>query len=269
MKGKKVAVIGAGNMGGALVSGMVASGLLPPEQIVAVDVVEGPLERLRTEVGVGIHRDARAVAGEQDVIVLAVKPQIWRAVVEAFSDKVTPEHLVLSVMGGVRTSAIEECLKARVPVVRAMPNILAQVRASVSAVCPGRYADEVHVATACDILCAVGQAVQVREDQMDAVTGLSGSGPAYVFTAIDALADGGVKVGLPRDVALMLAAQTVFGAAKMVLESGEHPAALKDRVTSPGGTTIAGLCAMEQGGFRAALIAGVEAAARRSEELGK
>jgi pyrroline-5-carboxylate reductase len=150
-----------------------------------------------------------------------------------------------------------------------MPNILAQVRASVSAVCPGRYAGEDHVAVARDILGSVGQTVQVREDQMDAVTGLSGSGPAYVFTAIDALADGGVKVGLPKDVALTLAAQTVFGAAKMVLESEDHPAALKDRVTSPGGTTIAGLCAMEQGGFRAALIAGVEASTRRSEELGK
>ena len=152
--------------------------------------------------------------------------------------------------------------------VRAMPNILAQIGAAVSGLCLGRYAGEGHLRVARDILGAVGETVVVAEWQMDGVTGLSGSGPAYVYAMIDALADGGVKVGLSKEIALKLAAQTVLGAAKSVLETGEHPAVLKDRVTSPGGTTIAGLYAMEQGGFRAALMAAVEAATRRSQELG-
>ncbi len=268
MKDKRVVVIGAGNMGAALVAGMVRSELLPAERITAVDVVESLLERLSAELGVKTSREAGEVVGTQDVIVLAVKPQYWKPVVEGFGGAVESKQLVISIMAGVSTSAIEGALPDGAPVVRVMPNILAQVQAAMSALCRGRYAGDDHLEIAEDVLGAVGETVVVDEVQMDAVTGLSGSGPAYVYAMIDALADGGVKVGLPKEVALKLAAQTVFGAAKTVLEGGEHPAVLKDRVTSAGGTTIAGLHAMEQGGFRAALMAAVEAATRRSEELG-
>ena len=268
MQAKRVAVIGAGNMGGALVAGMVKSGLLPPDRITAIDISEAVLEEHRQKLGVNTSGEAGEVVGDQDVVVLGLKPQVWQHVVAGFSGSLTSAQLVLSIMGGVRTSAIEQTLGKGVAVVRAMPNILAQIREAISAVCPGQYAGEAHLLVAREILGAVGETVVVDEAQMDAVTGLSGSGPAYVYAMIDALAEGGVKVGLSKEVALKLAAQTVLGAAKAVLESGEHPAVLKDRVTSAGGTTIAGLYAMEQSGFRAALMAAVEAATRRSEALG-
>ena len=269
IKDRRVAVIGAGNMGGALITGMARSGGLPPEQITAVDVVESILEGHRTTLGVRTSRDAREAVGGQDVIVLGLKPQSWQPVVDGFKDLLTPSHLVVSMMAGVRLSAIEGVLEGAIPVVRAMPNLLAQVRSCGAAVCLGQYAGGAHLETVQAMLELVGEPVVVDEAQMDAVTGLSGSGPAYVYAIIDALADGGVKVGLPKAVALKLAVQTVLGAARMVLESGEHPAVLKDRVTSPGGTTIAGLHALESGGFRAVLMGAVEAATRRSEELGR
>lgn len=266
---KSIAVIGAGNMGGALISGLVQSGAVPPERVTAVDIDTTLLEAHRAAVGVNTSRDAASAAAEHDVVVLGLKPQIWASVVAPASPSLTDRQTVLSIMGGVRTGAIEEVLGGRIPVVRAMPNILARIRASVSAICAGRFAQETHIATAEAILVTVGESVRLSEAQMDAVTGLSGSGPAFVYMMIDALADGGVRMGIPKPVALKLAAQTVFGGAKMVIESGQHPAVLKDQVTSAGGTTIAGLQALEVGGFRAALMKAVEAATRRSEELGE
>ncbi len=263
-----VAVIGAGNMGSALVAGMVQSGLLPPDRITAVDVVEDLVQRLKTEFGINSSGEAGTVVGGHDVIVLAVKPQVWQSVVEAFSALLAPTQLVISIMAGVHTSAIEGAFTAKVPVIRVMPNILAQVRAAISALCRGRNATEEHLCVAREVIGSVGETVEVREEQMDAVTGLSGSGPAYVYEMIDALAEGGVKAGLTQEIALKLAIQTVFGSAKMVLESGKDPIELRDRVTSPGGTTLAGLQAMGQGGFRSAVIEAVEAATRRSKELG-
>ena len=269
MQSKRLVVIGGGNMGGAIVAGMIEAGVVSSDRVTVVDVSAEVRTRLEGELGVATTSEAGTVVEAHDLILLAVKPQIWRGVVEGFSDRVGPSHLVLSIMGGVPTSAIEGALGREVPVVRAMPNILAQVRAGISAVCGGQWATDTHVDLAREVLGAVGDTVVVDEWQMDAVTGLSGSGPAYVYVMIDALADGGVKAGLPKAVALSLAAKTVFGAAKAVLELGEHPAALKDRVTSPGGTTIAGLHALERAGFRAGLMSAVEAAARRSEELGR
>ncbi len=266
---KSIAVIGAGNMGGALISGLAQSGAVAPERVTAVDIDTTLLEAHRTALGVNTSRDAASAAAEHDVVVLGLKPQIWVSVVAPASAALTDRQTVLSIMGGVRTGAIEEVLGGRIPVVRAMPNILAQIRVSVSAICAGRFAQETHIATAEAILETVGESVRLSEAQMDAVTGLSGSGPAFVYVMIDALADGGVRMGIPKPVALKLAAQTVFGGAKMVIESGQHPAVLKDQVASAGGTTIAGLQALELGGFRAALMKAVEAATRRSEELGK
>jgi pyrroline-5-carboxylate reductase len=268
LQNARIAVIGAGNMGGALIGGLVESGV-PPANLIASDAVAAALESVAQGWGVETTSDNRAAVQGRDVVLLAVKPQIAPAVLGEIAPALRPGCLLISIMAGFRTAAIESALGRPFPVVRAMPNLMAQVRAAAAALCPGRHATGEHLETARQVMGAVGSTVVVEEKQMDAVTGLSGSGPAYVFVLIDALADGGVKMGLPRPVALQLAAQTVLGAARMVAESGEHPAALKDRVTSPGGTTIAGLHALEQKGFRDALMSAVEAATRRSEELGK
>jgi pyrroline-5-carboxylate reductase len=248
-------------------TGWIRSGHIKPEQITAVDPVAVLLDMRKQELGVRVSMDARAVIEKQDVVVLGVKPQVWPAVVSGFKDLLHPNQLVMSIMAGVRIAALEQAL-GNVPVVRVMPNILAQVCAAGSGVCAGSKVKKEQLDLALGLLNAVGVAVVVIEKQMDAVTGLAGSGPAYVYAMIDAFADGGVRAGLSKDVALALAVQTVLGAAKMVAENGEHPAVLKDRVTSAGGTTIAGLHALEQGGFRAALMDAVLAATRRSEELG-
>jgi pyrroline-5-carboxylate reductase len=255
-------------MGGALMTGWVRSGKIAPEQITAVDVVADLLDQRQQELGVQISTDAQSIVAEQDVIFLGVKPQYWLTTVSGFKDVLRAEQLVVSFMAGVRIETLEEALGA-LPVVRMMPNILAQIGAGGAGVCAGTKASPSHLSLVLELLNTVGTAVVVNETQMDAVTGLAGSGPAYVYTMIDALADGGVRMGLPKEDALKLAVQTVLGAAQMVQESGLHPAILKDRVTSAGGTTIAGLHALEQGGMRAVLMDTVEAATRRSEELGK
>ena len=265
---ENVVVLGAGNMGGALVAGMVGSGLLGPERITVVDVAPEALDRIGSLYSVRTSSALHDIHVRIDVVILAVKPQVWPDVAAGWSLEKGADPMVLSIMAGIASRDIESALGGEPPVVRAMPNILAQVRAAASALCPGRFADASHIQTAEEILGSVGETVVVDEWQMDAVTGLSGAGPGYVFAMIDALADGGVKMGLPKSTSLKLAAQTFLGAAKMLLDTDEHPAALRDRVTSPGGATIAGLFAMEQAGFRAALMAAVEAAARRSGELG-
>jgi pyrroline-5-carboxylate reductase len=268
LDGKTTAVIGAGNMGGALISGLVESGLMPPESVTAVDIDDDILLGHESRLGVATSKDAGTAVKGKDVVVLSLKPQIWKSVVDPIVGSFEDTHLVISIMGGVQGKAIESALGKSVPVVRAMPNICALVGEAVTGIAGGQYAEENHLDLAEAVLKSVGETVRLQESQMDAVTGLSGSGPAYVYTIIDALADGGVKVGLPKPIALKLAAQTVYGAAKMVMESGEHPSVLKDRVTTPGGTTIAGLAVMEGSGVRAALMAAVEAATKRSEELG-
>ena len=268
MKNKKITVIGVGNMGGALMTGWIRSGKITPDQITAVDVVPELLAQRKSELGIHTASDAREVIAQQDVVALGVKPQYWKSTVAGFRDLLHKDQLVISFMAGVQIEALEAELGA-VSVVRVMPNILAQVGAAGCGVCAGTQVDENHLALALSLFNAVGAADVVSEAQMDSVTGLAVSGPDYVYAIIDALADGGVRCGLPKDMALRFAAQTVLGAARMVTESGEHPAVLKDQVTSPGGTTIAGLHALEQGGLRAALMDAVLAATERSEALGK
>ena len=268
MKNKKIAVIGAGNMGRALMAGWIRSGQIAPENITAVDLVAEVLDQRRRELGVHVAADAREVVGHQDIVVLGVKPQFWKQTVVGFRDLLHGDQVIISFMAGVRIAALEAELGS-LPVVRVMPNILAQVGAAGSGVCAGTHVSEDHMSLVMSLFNAVGAAVVVSESQMDAVTGLAGSGPAYVYAIIDALADGGVRSGLSKDMALTLAAQTVLGAARMVAESGEHPAILKDQVTSAGGTTIAGLHALEQGGLRAALMDAVLAATERSSGLGE
>lgn len=264
----RIAVIGAGKMGGALIGGLVESGLVPKSEIVASDPVPAALETVSRQWGVETTGDNRAAVQGRDVVLMGVRPQDAPPILAEIAPVIGPGRLVISIMAGVRTASIESALGKPVPVVRVMPNLMAQVRAAASALCAGRHATPAHVETARQVIGAVGSTVIVEERHMDAVTGLSGSGPAYVFVMIDALADGGVKMGLPKAVALQLAAQTVLGAARMVIDGGEHPSVLKDRVTSPGGTTIAGLHALEQKGFRDALMSAVEAATKRSMELG-
>jgi len=261
-------VIGAGHMGSALITGMIEVGGLSSTRFTVTDPRQEALESLK-KLGVRTSTETLDAVDGQNVVILAIKPQVAPKVLSLIGPHLDKRQILLSLMAGVNTEAIATGLSSTVPVVRAMPQILASLGASAFGMCRGRHATEEHLALVRDLLNTVGSAVEVPEGQMDAVTGLAGSGPAYVYTIIEALADGGVRVGLPRDVSLKLAAQTLLGAARMVLESGTHPAALRDQVTSPGGTTIAGLHKLEEKGLRDALISAVKAATERAAELGK
>jgi pyrroline-5-carboxylate reductase len=262
-----LAVIGAGNMGGALVNGVVSAGALAPGKIVVADADQSRSAALSKESGVQSAKTNTEAARDSEYVVLAVKPGVIRPVIEEIAGVMTEEQTLVSLAAGVPLSRMREPLGAARPaLVRVMPNTPALVGAGMFAVAapgvpPGR------VAKLKDLLGAAGDVVEVAEGMMDAVTGLSGSGPAFVFVMIEALADGGVAAGLPRAVANRLAVQTVEGAARMVRETGEHPGALKDAVASPGGTTIAGLAELERAGFRAAAASAVRAAAKRAREL--
>jgi pyrroline-5-carboxylate reductase len=262
-----IGFIGAGQMARALARGLVQGGLVKPAQIIAADPFATALEQFVSQTP-GARRaiNNRALAEQSDIIALAVKPQQFDAAAADLASA-TADKLVISILAGVRLSRLAAAFPSA-RLVRVMSNTPALVAHGASAFALGlnATADDAELVT--KLLAAVGCGFQVDEKLLDAVTGLSGSGPAYVYVAIEALADGGVRMGLPRDVALTLAAQTVKGAAEMVLATGDHPGVLKDRVASPGGTTIAGLAALENGGLRAALIAAVETATRRSIELG-
>ncbi len=260
--------LGAGAMAEALVRGLVASELYAPAEI-ALFSASGTRARVLAD-DIGAQQVASpfdAVKGA-DVIVLAMKPYQLESALAPLRAEITPNQLVISVAAGISTARLQACFEGEVPVVRAMPNTPALIGAAATAVCGGTYASAENLATAKEIFEAVGVCVEVEEKLLDAVTGLSGSGPAYVFNFIEALADGGVRAGLSRAVALELAAQTVMGAAQMVLQTGEHPGVLKDRVASPGGTTIAGLHELERGGFRGIVMNAVVAASERARELG-
>lgn len=266
---KRIAFIGAGNMGEALIKGLLQAGVVRPGDLLATDVRADRLAFIQKTYGVEGFADNRDAVAKAEVVILAVKPQVMEEVLVGLREVVTTGHLLLSIAAGIRTPFIEEKFPRPVRVIRIMPNTPALVLAGASALAPGRHASPEDVEIARQIFQGVGRVVQVEEKLMDAVTGLSGSGPAYIFLVIEALSDAGVRMGLPREVAALLAAQTVLGAAQMVLETGEHPARLKDMVTSPGGTTIAGLKVLEQGRLRGTLIEAVEAATKRSQELGK
>ena len=263
-----IAVIGAGQMGEALVGGWLAAKAAAPEALFATDTSVERRDLMKRRFGIRTGADNREAASWADVVVLAVKPQTLDGVVRDLAPALAGK-LVLSIAAGVTIERLAKLVPRGMRIVRALPNTPVLVREGVSALSFGAGVTESDQQLARRLFEAVGRTVVVEERLMDAVTGLSGSGPAYVFLAIEALADGGVKMGLPRTVADLLAAQTLLGAAKLVLETGEHPAKLKDRVASPGGTTIAGLHCLEKGGLRAALIAAVEAAANRSVELGQ
>lgn len=263
-----VAVIGAGNMGSAFLEGLVASGYRPGA-IIASDVSRERLAAARSSLGVRTTASNEAAARSAGIVVVAVKPQIIERVLADLSGAVGHRPVVISFAAGVPTAAIEDALGRGVSVVRAMPNLPAAVGCGATAVAAGRRARRSALRTARALLGRVGVVVDVDEDQMDAVTGLSGTGPMYVFIIIEALADAGVRVGLHRDVATRLSIQTVLGAAELVARSGKHPIHLKDMVTSPGGTAITALHSMERTGLRAVLMDAVQAATERSAELGR
>lgn len=256
-------------MAEALVRGLLESRATDVRSIRVCDPVEARRRHLATSYGVATAEDNASVAGWAEVIVLAVKPSVVVPAVRSLAPFLGTDVLVVSIAAGVPIATIEAELPAGRHVIRAMPNTAALVREGATAITKGTAATDSDVDVASALFEVVGRAVVVPEKLLDAVTGLSGSGPAYVMLVIEALADGGVRAGLPRDVAELLAAQTVYGAAKLQLETGEHPAVLKDRVTSPGGTTIAGLRELEARGVRGALIDAVYAATKRSEELGR
>lgn len=267
--GLKVGFIGAGKMATALAKGLVNSGFVAAANIVAVDVFAPAAESFAAATGAVIVASGQDVASAADVVVIAVKPHHVAGVVDELAPLVSERHLVVSIAAGVQLSVYESGLGVGRRVVRVMPNTPCLVGAAAAAFALGSAATDEDAELVESMLSTVGLAVKVEERLLDAVTGLSGSGPAYVYQMIEALSDGGVRVGLPRDVATKLAAQTLFGAAKMVLETGDHPGALKDAVTSPGGTTIAGLHALERGSLRGTLMNAVETATEKSRELGQ
>ena len=264
-----IGFVGAGNMAEALIRGLVRGGHIAADRIHASGPRRERLDELRTAYAIHVTTDNREVARTCSLVVLAVKPQILDKVLREIGDQLKPGTLVVSIAAGVDTEAIETAVAEGVRVVRAMPNTPALVGAGATAISPGRHAGEADLATAKALFDAVGITVTLDETHLDAVTGLSGSGPAYIFLILEALSDAGVKVGLSRRNAQRLAAQTVMGSAKMLLETDEHVGRLKDMVTSPGGTAIAGLHTLEEGGLRTTLINAVETATKRARELGR
>lgn len=256
-------------MATALARGLVQGKLAQPGEILASDPLPSAAEEFSRVTGARAVNDNRQVASAAEVLFLAVKPQQMSLVLEELRGRLTNQHLVISIAAGVRLATLSQGLGPGPRLVRVMPNTPCLIGRGASAYCLGPGAEGADGELVGRLLSCIGRAFQVEEKLLDAVTGLSGSGPAFVFLMIEALSDGGVRMGLPRDVATCLAAQTVLGAAEMVLSGGEHPAVLKDRVASPGGTTIAGLQVLEAGAVRASLMAAVEAATRRSAELGE
>ncbi|NJO39430.1 MAG: pyrroline-5-carboxylate reductase [Cyanobacteria bacterium CRU_2_1] len=263
----KLGIIGGGVMGEALLSRLIAQGIYLPEAVIVSEPQPQRRDILARQYGIEVTADNPTVTSIATVLLLAIKPQVFDAVITALP-RSDSAQVVISILAGVTLQKLEAAFPGQ-PVIRAMPNTPATVGVGITAIAPGHYAQPSHLQLAQRIFAAVGEVVEVPETLLDAVTGLSGSGPGYVAVMIEALIDGGVAVGLPRAVATQLALQTVRGTAELIQTSGIHPAELKDRVTSPGGTTIAGISHLERAGFRSALIEAVRAAYYRAQELGQ
>ena len=264
-----VGIVGAGKIGSAIARGIIRTGLVTSDQVMASDVSDPLRQTIANELGIGVTSDNRQLCDFADVVILAVKPQIVDSVVKQMAKSLGAGKLLVSVAAGVPLSRIQAGLTPGARVVRVMPNICCVVGAGAAAYVGGPHATPQDLEIVGSILNSFGVGLAVEEKDLDAVTGLSGSGPAYVFLFIEALADGGVKVGLSREVAVKLALHTVYGAARMALDSAKHLSELKDEVTSPGGTTIAGLHALEQKSFKGIVMDAVVGATKRSQELGK
>nr|XP_011451949.2 pyrroline-5-carboxylate reductase 2 [Crassostrea gigas] len=262
-----IGFIGAGRMAQAMSRGFISKGVVKPHKIMASDTVPQMLDCIK-EQGIRISRSNLEIVENSDLIIIAVKPHVVSPILQEVSSKVTREKLFLSIAAGVTLETLEKNLPSQTRVIRAMPNTPALVQTGATVIAPGSSVLQGDRELIQGLFRTIGICEVGTEEQLDAVTGLSGSGPAYGFLAIESLADGGVKMGLPRDLAQKLAAQTLLGAAKMVLESGKHPGQLKDEVCSPGGTTIAAIHKLEETGFRSSLITAVETATNRAKELG-
>lgn len=269
LRNRQVGLVGTGNMGEALIKGLIHGHVCKPEQIFCSDTRLERLKAIRETYGVKGTSHNIEVVKHSDILILAVKPQIMKEVVHEVTKYLDLSKLIISIAAGVPLDAIESCAKRELKLIRVMPNICVSVREGASAIAGGKHIIKEDLMIAKTIFDSVGKSLFVEENLLDAVTGLSGSGPAYIFLIIDALADAGVKVGLSRGDALLLASQTVLGASKMLIETGEHPGKLKDLVTSPGGTAIAGLHTLEEGGLRTTLMNAVEVATQRSKGLGE
>ncbi len=264
---RTIGFIGGGNMAEAILKGLLGGGVLKAGSILVAEPLASRREYLVSTYGISAVENGREAVDGADIIILAVKPQMAATVLSNLAPAFTADKLVISIMAGITTALIEETLACAPRVVRVMPNTAALIQAAASAICPGSTAEETDLRTAREIFSSIGTVVTTSEKMMDAVTGLSGSGPGYVFSFIEALSDAGVKNGLTREVSLQLAVQTVLGAARMVSETGEHPALLREKVTSPGGTTIAGLHTLENGRFHGLIMDAVDSATIRSREL--
>ncbi len=264
---KRLAVLGAGKMGGILLQAFLKSGVVAAENLCATVAHQERAKSLARQLSIPVTCNDAAAAKNADVILLCVKPQAVGEVLQEIRPEIGSEQVVISVAASVPTSYIEERLPAKVPVVRAMPNTPAMVGAGITGICPGSHATSQHLHMACRLFDTVGKTVTVDEKHMDAVTGLSASGPAFIYIVLESLAEAGVKVGLPRDLATLLAAQTTLGASRVVLETGSHPALLKDAVTTPAGCTIDGILELEEGKLRVTLIKAVVKATQRAKEL--
>jgi pyrroline-5-carboxylate reductase len=263
----RLAVMGAGKMGGILIDGFLKHDLLPAQNILAT-VQHAMAERKnRPHASISLSNDNRAAARASDLILLCVKPQVVSQVLEEIRSDLDEQKLVISIAASVPTEYIEKRLAAQVPVIRAMPNTPSMVGAGITALAKGKFATEKHLDTARAFFESVGKTVVVDEKHMDAITGLSGSGPAFIYIILESLAEGGVKMGLSRELATLLAAQTALGAAKVVLETGHHPALLKDAVTTPAGCTIDGILELEEGKLRVTLIKAIVKSSQRAREL--
>lgn len=261
---KKIGFIGAGVMGSAIIKGIINSKFVKKEDIVASEYTEEAASKVEKELKIKVVLDNLALIKHCDVIVIATKPFVVDKVLEEIKEVIDGNKLIISIAAGITTKYIEEIVGKKVPVIRSMPNTPSLVNEGMTAVCKGKFATDEDVAYATELFSKVGKCVEVNEKQMDAVTGVSGSGPAFMYLIIDALADGGVRLGLTKKVALELAAQTALGAAKMILETGKHPAILKDEVTTPGGTTAEGLFVLESNAIKGILEKTVEKTAIKS-----
>jgi pyrroline-5-carboxylate reductase len=267
LKGKKLAVIGVGKLGEALISGLLKQGDLKKDDIAGSIAHQESTKRVCERLGIQVTLDNREVVKNKDIIILSVKPQNMDSVLKEIADVVKPQQLVISVAASVTTGFVQERLHEKIPVVRAMPNTPCVINAGMTGLCGGNHARKEHLDMAEAIFKCVGEAIFLDESLMDGVTALSASGPAYLYVVIESLAEAGVKLGMPRDVSTLLAAQTMYGAARMLLDSKAHPALLKDMVTTPAGCTIDGLMELEEGKLRVTLIKAVVKAAERAREL--
>jgi pyrroline-5-carboxylate reductase len=263
----KIAVIGAGKLGEALIGGMMDAGIIKKHQFIATAAHQERIDTIQKKFGIKVTLSNGEAVRKANIVLLCVKPQAVEEVLRQIVDDLTPSHVLISVAASVSTRFMENILTKPIPVIRVMPNTPCLIREGMAAVSPGKHARDTHLEAAKKMFEALGRCIVLDEKHMDAVTALSASGPAFVYTIIESLVEGGVKVGLPRDVATLMAAQMVHGSANMVLQTGEHPAKLKDVVTTPAGCTVDGLLELEEGGLRVTLIKAVVVATRRAREL--